>query len=168
MNIRRRVFRIDVKWNSKVLLFLLLAQFVCVLEVSAQDFAPLPTVTRAIDVFVSNPEHFVVGSHLQFKIKDAQAAKRIVSSGLQVRVFTLGDDQFQPSPITTIDDCDVFLSIVLKVKRYSDTEAVIQRLDYHWLELSYSGNSIKPGRYFLVFDCFLYSLLIIFLVHIFQ
>lgn len=151
MNSHRQVFCIEVKWNIRVLLCLLLAQLVCGAEAYAQAVPALPTVTRAIDVFEGNPERVIVGSRLAFKIRATTAAQTIARSGLQVRVFALREDQARPTPITRIGDCDVFISAVVQV-RTSGTEAIVQTLDPSWLNLTDSLNSIAPGRYFLVFE----------------
>lgn len=149
-----RVFSIHTRLKGRIstLLCFLLSQFVFGAEAYAQTVVPLPTVTRAIDVFESSPERVIVGSRLAFKTKATTSAQKIVRSGLQVRVFTLRDDQSRPSPITIIDDCDVFLSVVLKVDSPSGTEAIIQTLDHHWLNLTDSLNSIIPGKYLFVFE----------------
>jgi hypothetical protein len=54
--------------------------------------------------------------------------------------------------IGTIKDCDVYLSVVHDLRLGSDSMLHFEELDLKWLMLSNSGNSVKDGRYFLVFE----------------
>lgn len=118
----------------------------------AQAVAPRPTVTRAADVFENTPDRVVAGSRLVLKTRGTQVAQRIVRSGLQVRVFSLSDEQSRPVPVSTVADCDVYVSVVLRMDGSSGAQAVIATLDHSWLNLSDSQSSILPGRYYFVFE----------------
>lgn len=150
----KQIYPIDIRWNGRILarLSLLLVLLLVGPGAYAQAVAPRPTVTRAIDVFESNPERVIAGSRLAFKTKAIAAAQKIVRSGLQARVFALRDNESRPTPLTRIDDCDVFLSVVLKVESSGGTEAVVQTLDHGWLNMSDSLSSIVPGKYLFVFE----------------
>ncbi|MFZ4285750.1 hypothetical protein [Variovorax sp. HJSM1_2] len=126
--------------------------FLLASSVHAQTVLSRPTVTRAEDVFQGHPDRIPAGTRLVLKAKEAPAAKRIVNSGLQVRVFALRADQSKPTPITTIEDCDVFLSVVLKIEVSKDTEAMLPKMDHGWLGLSDSLERVEPGKYLLVFE----------------
>lgn len=149
-----RFYAVTVHWTRRLsaVAGLLLAQFILVTGVHAQNIAPRPTIARVTDVFEGRPERVLAGSRIALKTKNLAAARRVVHSGLQVRIFSLRDDQSSPSPITTIDDCDVFLAVVLAIEAPNDTEAIVPTLGDGWLNMSDSLNSILPGKYFLVFE----------------
>ncbi len=136
-----------VAFNCAALLFASLAS-----SVYAQAQIPLRTVTKPNDIFENNPQRVVVGDRIVLKARSRPAVAQLLRSGLQARIFTLRDDQSKPSPITTIDDCDVFLAVVLSLQRSSDTEAFIPALDAKWLNITPSLQTIQPGRYYVVFE----------------
>jgi hypothetical protein len=158
MKIRWRIFAMSRPKVSKtsfavsISFCLLLLQFVALGEVSAQTTVPRPTVTRAFDVFENYPERVLVGTDIVFKRKTSQGAQKLVRSGLHVRVFSLSDAETEPTPITVIGDCAVYLSVVHTIEPTDATEVRFKKMDHSWLNLSHSGNSIKDGRYFFVFE----------------
>jgi hypothetical protein len=129
-----------------------LLQLVALSEVAAQTTVPRPTVTRAFDVFENYPERVSVGTDIVFKRKASEAARKLVHSGLHIRIFSLRADETEPTPITTIDGCDVYLSVVHALERTHSTDVRFGTMDHTWLSITSSGNSISDGRYFFVFE----------------
>lgn len=118
----------------------------------AQSSVPRPTITRAEDFIQSFPKEISVGTNVVFKQKTATSVNPPSISALQIRIFALTDNEMRPSKITTTADCDVFLSTVRPLDLLSTGEIKFTKMDEGWLNVSDSGESTKPGRWFLVFE----------------
>lgn len=118
----------------------------------AQSTLPRPTITRAEDFIQSFPKEVSVGTNVVFKQKTSSAANALLNSGLQIRIFALTDNEMRPSKITTNGDCDVFISRVWSLDVLSTGDIRFTKMDEGWINVSDSGESTKPGRWFLVFE----------------
>lgn len=121
-------------------------------ELAAQVGIPRPTVARATEIFEAFPERVSVGTNVVFRQSQTGRARRLVRTGLQARVFGLRDDEEVPQPITAFGDCDVYLSVVHRLTVSANSDVPFAKMDHAWLTLSNSLNSIKDGRYFIVFE----------------
>lgn len=119
---------------------------------AAQLSAPRPTVTRALDLIQDFAPRVPLGTEAVFRPRPTTLAKAIVDSGVQVRVFGLLDNETKPSRVSTIGDCDIYLSVVRRLERNPDGGLRFARLDQGWINISNSGQSPKDGRWFLVFE----------------
>jgi hypothetical protein len=136
---------------------LLLAVLLALWSTPAYSQAPFPrpTVTRAIDLIDNYPVKIPIGTDVVFKRKTANTGRALVQSGVQVRVFTLGENENRPQPITTVADCDVYLSVVYRLRSAADLkdlELRFVKMDQGWIQLTNSQNSTKDGRWYLVFE----------------
>lgn len=113
---------------------------------------PRPTVTRAVDLIDNYPARVPIGTDVVFKRKSTSTGRTVMQSGIQVRVFTLGDNESRPKPITTVADCDVYLSVVHPLQSIGDLELRFVKMDQGWIQLTYSEKSAKDGRWYLVFE----------------
>lgn len=139
------------KWQGMFAALIVLS-LVCVPTAYAQAPRPLPTVTKAADVFEAHPGTVMVESQIALTVKNRPSIRQLLRDGLQVRMFSLRRGESRPVPITNIDLCDVFLTTVLPVGSPRDLEATIPALGAGWLTLSNSEKFIEPGRYYLVFE----------------
>jgi hypothetical protein len=120
--------------------------------VRAQD-ARRPTVTKAFDLFQPYPSTVPVGTSVVFRpVAGSTRAQTIVRGGLQVRVFSLRDDEDRPSRLAIKDGCEVYVSVVHRLSLTPTGEARFQTVDHTWLTLSNTLSSVRPGRYFLIFE----------------
>lgn len=110
-----------------------------------------PTVTKAFDVVDRYPESIPQGTLVTFKRKDTKLAAHIIDEGLQARVFSLGDQEKIPQPIDTTGNCDHYISTVIPLTK-NGNDIVFSRVGEDWLYPTASGNSIKDGRYYFVFE----------------
>src|SRR5262249_34615730 len=148
-----RIMRNRAKHVVKpIRVFMLSAVSLVLSSTLAYSQAPLlrPTVTRAIDLIYTYPARVPIGTDVVFKRKDSSSGRTIVQSGIQVRVFTLGDNESRPKPITTVADCDVYLSVVHRLQSIADLELRFVKMDQGWVQLTNSQNSTKDGRWYLV------------------
>lgn len=119
---------------------------------SAQSAVPRPTVTRSVDLIQEFASRVPLGTEAVFKPRPTARAKSIVDSGVQVRIFGLLDNETKPSRVSTIGDCDIYLSVVHRLEKTPSGELRFGRLDQGWVNVSYSGNSPKDGRWLMVFE----------------
>jgi hypothetical protein len=120
--------------------------------VSAQPVEPRPTVTKASDLIAAYPARVAVGTNVVFQRKNPGAGAGLAQAGLQVRVFALDDGQLRPAPVSTIGDCEIFLSSVHQLKFSHDGQIQFVTLNQAWIDLSNSGNSAQDTTWFLVFE----------------
>lgn len=111
-----------------------------------------PTVTKAFDVFDQYPGSVPQGTLVTFKKKDTTLATHIIESGVQARVFALGDQDIVPKPIESVDNCDHYISTVIPLTRINNSEIMFSKVGEEWLNPTYSGRSVKDGRYYIVFE----------------
>ncbi len=121
----------------------------------AQEIAyyesPRPTISRAAD-FISTLPVLKVNSDLKFVRLNTPEAKKIVTAGLQVRIFPLAEGEKTPAPHTIIEKCHVYLTTIYPISRSELREVTIATTDAAWLSLSSSRQSFNSGHYFLVFE----------------
>lgn len=111
-----------------------------------------PSVMKVSEVFEGDYGRLAVGDHLRFKIKNDPKISKLISAKIQVRIFTLVYDELQPRHVMALDDCEVFISALLKLQPQAGNELIGQALDYEWLNVTDSLRTILPGRYLLVFE----------------
>lgn len=119
---------------------------------AAQSTVPRPTVTRAVDLILDFASRVPLGTEAVFRPRPTALAKSIVDTGVQVRIFGLLDNETKPGRVSTIGDCDIYLSVVRRLERTPDGGLRFARLDQGWVNVSNSGKSPKDGRWFLVFE----------------
>lgn len=137
------VFRLAVPAALELLLFK---------SAAAQTIEPRPTVTRAEDLVLAFASRVPVGTDAVFRQRSSASASALVNSGVQVRIFSLSGSETRPSKVSTVGDCDVYLSVVRRLEPTADGGLRFTRLDQGWINISYSGRSTKDGRWFLVFE----------------
>ena len=111
-----------------------------------------PTITRATDVIAKPPSSVVVRSTLRFTPRDTAPARALAAKGFHIRVFTLSRQWDTPRAVTQHGDCDIYLSMVMPVRAQADGTIRIAELNEAWLELSYSCETPREGRFLFVFE----------------
>lgn len=119
---------------------------------SAQSIMSRPTVTRAEDLIQAYDSRVPLGTNAIFRPRPTAKAKSIIDSGVQVRIFELPDNESKPHPVDKIGDCYIYISTVRKLEASPDGGLKFAHLDQGWVNVTYSGNSAKDGRWFLVFE----------------
>ena len=92
-----------------------------VLSANAET-VPVPTITKAFSVVEDYPDTVPVGTSVIFKKRDTILAKATLETGVQARVFSLGQNEDFPLPVTTVDECDFYVSIVIPLRAYRYTQ----------------------------------------------
>jgi len=111
-----------------------------------------PTITRAVDIVQRPADRIEFGTQLIFKQQPTQRAERIRRKGFQIRVFTLGVNETIPNPVTSIDDCNIYVSVVYVVHSGNSSDIVFKRMDESWLGISHSGRTVFNGHHLFVFE----------------
>jgi hypothetical protein len=134
----------QVSWLIALSLFCLMA--------NAQQPEPRPTVTRATDLVLEYPSRVPLGTDVVFKRKTSATGMALVQAGVQVRVFRLDEGDARPKALTSVGDCEVYLTKVYPLERSSDGGLRFVSLNQGWINLSNSGRSTKDTGWFLVFE----------------
>jgi hypothetical protein len=120
---------------------------------SAQNFVDKarPTISRATD-FVVVPTALKVNSDLKLLKLNTPQAMKVTGSNLQARIFSLFDDEKQPSPGTTIDDCNIYVTTIYPIRPSTTGELKIAKVDPAWLDLSNTEKSVFDGHFYIVLE----------------
>lgn len=122
------------------------------LNATAEPPTPLPTITRASDLISTVATKFPIGTLVTFPIQAKYQTKNPTFNKIQVRIFPLLDDEERPSRVSSIGDCDIYISST-RVLTLDDNKSIkFARLDEGWINVSYSGSTLKDGKWFLVFE----------------
>jgi hypothetical protein len=111
-----------------------------------------PTVTRAQDIIQTPEKRVEFGTQLVFKQLQTPQANRIRRNGFQIRVFSLYVNETRPRPITTIGNCDIYISDVYVIHQGNSPEIVVERMGERWMALSSSGRTVFNGHHLFVFE----------------
>lgn len=130
----------------------LIALSLCCLIANAQQPEPRPTVTRATDLVLEYPSRVPLGTDVVFKRKTSATGMTLVKAGVQVRVFRLDEGDDRPKALTSVGDCEVYLTSVYPLELSSDGSLRFVSLNQGWINLSNSGKSTKDTGWFLVFE----------------
>ncbi len=120
-----------------------------------EKFPKLPTVTNAFDLIESFPERLPVGSSVAFKVKQEPSAQSISTSGVLVRVFSLGKYDKTPQTSKETDDCFLYKTTVFNLDLQRDGTLKIgafSSIDKSWLNLSNSKKSVQSSSWYFVFE----------------
>jgi hypothetical protein len=131
---------------------LVLPGFLAAKAVSAQALQPRPTVTRAADLIEPYPARVPLGTEVVFQSRTSASAQALARQGIQVRAFALRGSEARPASIGTIGECDVYLTTVLKLEILSNGRLRFANMNKGWINLSNRGDTIREGRWFLVFE----------------
>jgi hypothetical protein len=114
----------------------------------------LPTVTRAIDLVEhTGTKRVTVGNSLVFARQQKTAARKIVESNFQVRIFALLPGQSRPAPGTEgFDHCQIYYSSVYPVRGTGQLEITVAQPDERWLNVSADASQVSNGHYLLIFE----------------
>jgi hypothetical protein len=120
----------------------------------AQLVEPRPTVTRAVDLIADYSSPVYLGTEVVFTKKAdlSENGRALIQAGVQVRVFSLDEDESEPKRITTIRDCGVYLSTVHRLSPTSSGGLRFAKMESGWVNLTNSRRSAKDGRWLLVFE----------------
>lgn len=145
---------LNIRFDIRSQLRQCLVYALCIVATSAeaQSTVPRPTVTRAVDLILDFQSRVPLGTDAIFRPRPTSLAKSIIDAGIQVRIFGLLDNEKKPSRVSTVGDCDIYLSAVHRLEKTPDGGLKFARLDQGWVNISNSGNSSKDGRWFLVFE----------------